>query len=324
MRILIAEDDPVSRRMLEAFLKKWGYDVLVACDGPQAWAALEPDDSPTLAILDWMMPGMDGVQVCRKVRERSNRPYVYIILLTAKGRKQDIIEGIEGGADDYLVKPFDAHELRAHLRAGKRILDLQEELISAREALRVQATHDPLTGLWNHAAIFDTLRTELERASRERTHLGLIMADLDHFKQINDTHGHMAGDTALREVARRLRSAVRPYDAIGRYGGEEFLAVVPGCDSAGAFSQAERLRDAVCRDPVQISSGTVITLTLSMGVAASTKPRESDLDEMLRAADAALYRAKRNGRNRAELADDILSSSPDLFAALERDPTLLR
>ncbi len=301
MRILIAEDDPVSRRLLETFLVKWGYDVVVAGDGAQAWKVLQREDAPKLVVLDWMMPGMDGVQVCCEVRNRADRPYVYIILLTAKGHKEDIIEGIEAGADDYLTKPFDAHELRARLRAGRRILDLQEELVSAREALRVQATHDPLTGLWNRGAILDILRRELGRAQREGVPLGVVMADLDHFKRINDTHGHLAGDAVLQEATRRMRASVRPYDAIGRYGGEEFLIVVPACDAVSALHQAERLRASISGAPMKISQG-LMPVTLSLGVAASGVAKDADADLLLRAADAALYRAKNAGRNRVELA----------------------
>ena len=301
MRILIAEDDPVSRRMLEAFLKKWGYDVLVATNGTEAWDWLQQADAPKLAILDWMMPGMDGVQVCRKLRERAGQPYVYILMLTAKNRKQDLVEGIEAGADDYLIKPFDVHELQAHLHAGKRILDLQEQLITAREVLRAQATHDPLTGLWNHAAILDILGVELERAQRQGAVLGMVMADLDHFKRINDTYGHPAGDAVLREVAHRMRAAVRPYDSVGRYGGEEFLIVVPGCDAAGVVTQAERLRTFTRGEPIPLAEGS-IRVTLSLGAAATSEPKSSDWEVLLRAADAALYQAKQHGRDRVEVA----------------------
>ncbi len=316
MRILIAEDDPVSRHMLESFLKKWGFEVSVTHDGVQAWQALQQEGAPQLCVVDWMMPGMDGIEVCRKVRERGSHPYVYIILLTAKDQKRDVIEGIESGADDYLVKPFDAHELRARLRAGKRILDLQQELISAREVLRVQATHDPLTELWNHAAVFDILRNELERSQRQGAPLAAVMLDLDHFKRVNDTYGHMAGDLVLSEVARRLRGAVRPYDSIGRYGGEEFLVVVPGCDATAVQRQAERLRACVAAELFDLG-GTRIRLTLSVGVATSEQTKTHDWDSLLRAADAALYRAKRNGRNRVELAspsdatEDVLGLSPE-------------
>jgi len=302
VRVLIAEDDPVSRHMLEAFLTKWGYEVVVAGDGREAWQVLQQDDAPKLAILDWMMPGMEGVQVCQRLRERADQPYVYVLMLTSRDRKQDLVEGIEAGADDYLIKPFDAHELMAHLHAGKRILDVQQELISARDALRVQATHDPLTGLWNHAAIFDILRRELERAQRQRTSLGVVMADLDHFKQINDTYGHPAGDAVLREATRRLQSAVRTYDSIGRYGGEEFLVVVPGADEASALQQAERLRASISKAPIEVDQSSAIPLTISLGVTAPAEPEASNLESLLRAADLALYEAKRKGRNRVEMA----------------------
>ena len=309
MRILIAEDDPVSCRVLEAFLIKWGYEVIVARNGAEAWDELQKQDSPKLAILDWMMPGMDGVQVCRKIREETERPYVYILMLTAKDRKQHILEGIEAGADEYLTKPFQAHELRAQLYAGRRILDLQETLIRTREELRVQATHDPLTGLCNHGEILSRMRIELERAQRQATPVGVVMADLDHFKRINDTYGHPAGDAVLREVARRLRTVVRPYDSVGRYGGEEFMVVVPGCDAAGALVQAERLRISVREEPIPLAEGG-IRATLSLGVAAVDNPQASDWEPLLRTADAALYRAKAAGRDRAEPPVEARVKSP--------------
>jgi two-component system, cell cycle response regulator len=301
VKILIAEDDPVSRRALETFLRKWGYQVTVACDGVQAWDALQQEGAPKMALLDWMMPGMDGVQVCEEVRKRAPEPYVYILLLTAKDRKEDVIKGIEAGADDYLTKPFDMHELKARLRTGARIITLQDELIRAREALRIQATQDALTGLWNHAAILDILRRELDRSRREGSPVGVIMADLDHFKSINDYYGHLAGDEILRQVAQRMRSAVRAYDSIGRYGGEEFLVVVPGSDAPSTLQQAERLRAAV-REAVLVDGGVAVSATVSLGVSCASDPDEMDWDSLLRAADAALYQAKNAGRDRVEVA----------------------
>jgi diguanylate cyclase (GGDEF)-like protein len=299
VRILIAEDDPVSRRLLEATLKKWGYEVVVCPDGTTAWQVLQQPDAPSLAILDWMMPGMDGVQVCREVRKRASEPYIYLLLLTAKNQKSDIIAGLEAGADDYIIKPFDASELRMRLRAGRRILDLQAELIFAREELREQATRDSLTRLWNRAAILDILQRELERAKRNDTVVSIILADLDHFKRINDTYGHLAGDAVLREAARRMQAAVRPYDGIGRYGGEEFLLVLPNCDASGAVTLGERLRLAVGSEAMVLAEG-VIPVTLSLGVA--TSEGMEDVQTFIAAADAALYRAKEGGRNRLELA----------------------
>ena len=308
---MVADDDAFSRRLLEATLVKGGYDVSVSPDGVEAWRALQGTDTPLLAILDWEMPGMDGLEVCRRVRQRAQEPYIYIILLTGRGQKEDIIEGLEAGADDFLTKPFHPDELRARLRVGERILGLQAELIAAREALRMQATHDVLTGLFNRAAIFDILERELARRYREGMTLSIIMADLDGFKQINDTYGHQAGDAVLREVARRMHASLRSYDAIGRYGGEEFLIVLPRCDISQAMDLAERVRAQVSREAMDISQGYV-QVTSSIGVAASGGASEVDTDSLIHAADKALYRAKHKGRNRVELATaaDVIASSP--------------
>src|SRR5882724_6037532 len=223
MRILIADDSVVSRHLLDATLRKWGYQVVVACDGEEALAVLQGDDAPKLAILDWVMPGLTGPEVCRKVRDHAKdkeREYTYILLLTSKSLKEDLITGMEAGADDYITKPFDQHELKVRLRAGTRIIDLERELVRAREDLRDQATRDSLTRIWNRGMILEILDRELARAERERRPVGLVLADLDHFKNVNDTYGHFAGDAVLREFVRRTGSSVRPYDAVGRYGGE--------------------------------------------------------------------------------------------------------
>jgi len=302
MKVLIAEDDSISRRMLVAFLVKWGYEVLVATEGEEAWGILQGNAAPRLAILDWMMPGRDGVEICRGVRQRKAQPYIYILLLTARGQKEDIVEGLEAGADDYVTKPFDPFELRARLRAGRRIVELQEQLLQAREALREQAERDPLTHLWNHAAILDILCKELVRASRTHSPLGVAMVDVDRFKAINDTYGHLAGDTVLREASRRLIGGMRTYDSLGRYGGDEFLAVVPGCDPAAAVRFAESFRARIDRKAIETPEG-LIPVTLSLGVAALEDVADTLKPETLvRVADAALYRAKIAGRNRVVLA----------------------
>ena len=300
MKALIADDNAGFRHVLERMLRKWGYDVAVACDGLEAWALLQSPDPPRLAILDWMMPGLDGVEVCRRVRELNREPYVYILLLTAKDTAAELVEGMEAGADDYLRKPVDSHELRVRVRAGRRILDLQEEVVQSREALRKLATCDPLTGLWNRNAMFDIMSRELKRAKRESGKLALLMADLDHFKRINDTLGHAAGDAVLQEAARRMSSCVRPYDAVCRYGGEEFLIVLPGCDMADATLRAEEIRSAIATSPFQIAEGS-LNLTCSLGVAASSGPAGYDSTALTHEADEALYVAKHNGRNRVEI-----------------------
>ncbi len=301
MRILIAEDDPATRRILDSKLARWGYEVLVTRDGNEAWLALETEDPPRLAILDWMMPGVDGVELCRRVRRKGGDLYTYIILLTARQDEEDIVTGMEAGADDYITKPFKAGELRVRLRAGRRIIELQNELIEAREVLREKATHDPLTGLWNHEEILVILDRELSRAERDNGCVSVIMADLDHFKTVNDTHGHLAGDVVLRLASRRMLSLVRDYDSIGRYGGEEFLIVLPGCDGVSALDLAERLRLSICGAGMDTADG-MIPVTISLGVAMSGKWSFCNPEGLVRTADLALYRAKANGRNRVEIA----------------------
>ena len=300
MKILIADDSIVSRHLLEATLRKWGYEVMVACDGAEALGLLQREDAPALIILDWMMPGMTGVEVCRRIRLRDSEPYTYILLLTSKSQKEDLIEGMEAGADDYITKPFDQNELQVRLRAGIRLVELQTQLLKAREELRDQATRDSLTRLWNRSSILSELGRELARATRESRPLGVVIVDLDHFKLINDTHGHLAGDAVLREAARRMQNSIRQYDSIGRYGGEEFLILFPGCSEADTFAQADRLRKQLAQAEMSVNN-TSLRVTASFGVT-SAMPGEIWTEEaLIRAADEALYVAKKSGRNRVEV-----------------------
>jgi diguanylate cyclase (GGDEF)-like protein len=310
-RILIAEDDPVSRRLLEAFLTKWGFEVVIATTGTEALQLLDRMDAPRLAILDWMMPGMEGIQVCQKLRESKERPYVYVLLLTGRSQKEDLLAGLESGADDYLTKPFDAQELRARLHVGQRVMDLQDKLISTGEELLFRATHDGLTGVANRGVILDTLRRERSRQAREGGSFGIVLMDIDHFKYVNDSYGHPAGDAVLREVTQRMTRCIRPYDTLGRYGGEEFLIVAPSSDAMGSLGLSERVRKVIAAEPVSADSVS-IAITASFGVAASTPARPLDPQEMLHLADDALYRAKEHGRNRCELAtpQDLTTTVP--------------
>jgi two-component system cell cycle response regulator len=297
LRILVAEDNPIFQSVLRSMLTKWGYDALVVHNGLEAWQVVQGPDAPRLAILDWMMPGMDGVEVCRHVRAEVREPYIYLLLLTARTAAQDLVEGMDAGADDYLTKPFNAHELRVRLRAGRRIIELQEQLLLTREALRLQATQDGLTGLLNRMAILEALKNELARADREPKPIATLMVDLDHFKQVNDTYGHLAGDAVLREAACRMKGAVRSYDAVGRYGGEEFLIVLPGCEGSDAQAHAERIRQAIAGAPFPIFHGQALRVTCSIGVSCRRSPAPSETDTLIRDADLALYQAKNAGRD---------------------------
>jgi two-component system, cell cycle response regulator len=301
MRVVIAEDDKISRRVLEASLSEWGYDVTAVADGKEALALLRGEDAPRLAVLDWMMPGLEGVDVCTKIRERVGQPYVYVLLLSARNEKQDMLAGLKAGADDYLTKPFDTQELRARLFAGERILHLQDELIAARDALQFQATHDALTGLLNRGAILRDVTRELTRARREHVSVGLILVDIDHFKAVNDDYGHLTGDAILHGVAMRMSGLLRAYDSIGRYGGEEFLVLAPSSDAEGSIQFAERLRAGVESTTYETEAGS-LRLTLSLGVAISNPEEAPNGQKLLQAADAALYRAKSRGRNRVAIA----------------------
>ena len=299
MRILTAEDDVTSRNILSAMLRKWGFDPVATEDGNAAWAALQLPDAPKLVLLDRNMPGMEGLEVCRRLRRRESSNPPYVILLTDRGEKGDIVQGLEAGANDYVSKPYDNEELQARIRVGQRMLELQTRLLEALNAVAHQATHDFLTGILNRRAILDRLAQEISRAGREDGKLSVGMFDLDHFKTVNDTHGHQAGDDVLIAFTQRIQAQLRDYDGVGRYGGEEFLviAAVPKGQTEGSLY--ERLRAEVGHAPIQTKAGP-ISITVSIGVARGAG--ESTVDALLAAADAALYQAKADGRNRVAYA----------------------
>jgi len=299
MKILVADDDAVSRRLTQRTLEKFGYEVLPAEDGRQALEILSQEDGPRLALVDWMMPELDGPALCREVRAKHrDAAYVYIVLLTSKQGSEDIVAGLEAGADDYLTKPFQMAELRARLHTGQRILLLEDKLVQAREEMRYRATHDALTALWNRASILTLARVELQQGARENRPVSLLLCDIDHFKRTNDNHGHLAGDLVLVEVSKRLKNAVRSYDAVGRYGGEEFLIVLSDCDTVCVETRAEAIREAIANDPIQVA-GICLQTTISLGaVTRQIGNPDMPLETLLAEADAALYRAKAEGRNR--------------------------
>jgi diguanylate cyclase (GGDEF)-like protein len=297
MKVLVADDSGMYRGMLKRLIEGWGYEVVLAANGCEAQQVLDSDDGPRLAVLDCFMPGLGGFELCELIRARP-QGYVYTILLSVADQQADVLRGFELGADDYLCKPFETLELRARLKAGERIVRSHEELVEVREALRFGASHDPLLRLWNRTAIIDLLTTELGRSKRLQSELCIIFADLDCFKQVNDTHGHLVGDEVLRRVADKLSSAVREYDYVGRYGGDEFLIVLPSCPAGPAREIAERIRLHIGKDPISISP-LKVKITASVGVA-EWHPGE-EVSDLIHRADIAMYRAKQSGRDRVEL-----------------------
>ncbi len=321
MKILVAEDDALSRMLLERTLEKAGYEVTSVEHGGAALKELKKEDAPRLALLDWIMPEMDGVEVCKAVRACKDPAYTYLILLSSKESKQEIVQGLESGADDYLTKPFDADELKARLRAGERILELENRLVEARESMRFQATHDRLTSLWNRGVIVELLSREVHRSKRERNCTAVMMCDLDHFKSVNDTYGHAGGDDVLREVSRRLHSAVRSYDMVGRYGGEEFLVVLNKCDPGSALARAENLRNVISSRPV-FAAGTSLAVTMSVGLALSSEFAGSDVEEIIHQADMALYAAKAAGRNCVRVRHPEPEAAPEDAKVVTKETTV--
>jgi two-component system cell cycle response regulator len=309
MKILVADDDSISRTLMQRILQKFGYEVILAENGRRAVEILSQRDGPRLALIDWMMPELDGPGVCREVRELNGEGgYTYIVLLTSKESREDLIEGLEAGADDYVTKPCQPAELRARLRTGCRILSLEERLVQARDEMHYKATHDDLTAIWNRSSILSLMRSELERSFREKQSTSILLCDVDHFKQVNDDYGHLIGDTVLREVAKRLKSAVRPYDAVGRYGGEEFLILLGHCGHSALESRSEYVRKAIAASPI-MAGGTELQISLSIGAVTCRQWDPSvPIERILARADDALYRAKAGGRNRTALADELTTA----------------
>ena len=309
MKILVADDDSISRMLMQRTLQKFGYEVLLAENGRTAAEILLRSDGPRLALIDWMMPELDGLGLCREVRSlQQEGGYIYIVLLTSKQTSEDIVAGLEAGADDYITKPCQPAELRARLHTGCRILSLEEKLVQAREEMRYKATHDALTAIWNRASILSLMRSELERSVGENKPTSVLLCDIDHFKQINDNYGHLIGDVVLQEVARRLTSAVRSHDAVGRYGGEEFLILLSHCGDSTLGYRSEDVRAAIADTPFAAGS-TELSVSISVGAVTCKK---SDLcvsiERILARADEALYRAKAAGRNRTAFADMLTTA----------------
>jgi two-component system cell cycle response regulator len=299
MKILIAEDDYISCKALENNLKEWGYDVITARDGNQAWELAKANDI-RLAILDWNMPGIDGIELSQKIRNeylKEDSKYIYIILLTGRGGQSDIIRGLSTGADDYMTKPYSFVELKYRVQNGERIIKNEDKRIRL-------ASLDNLTKLWNRNKIFDFLDTELKRGERENTPTGVVMIDIDHFKRINDRYGHLIGDEVLVEVADRLKNAIRPYDRIGRYGGDEIFVVLPNCGNKEAKTISKRLYDSVTKKKIATEVGS-LKINISVGCVSNEKLPHASKMELIQASDKALLSAKKKGRDRIILSNSL-------------------
>ena len=295
IQVLIADDDKLCRTILEKNLKKWGYRTISTEDGKEAWKMMQ-EKNIQIAILDWIMPKIDGLELCKKIRGNKWDEYIYLIMLTVRNKQSDIRKGFSAGVDDYITKPFDTHELKARLQTGKRIISLQNQLLDSQKKLQEIATHDSLTNLLNRYEILNVLTDEFHRSLRENKPLSSVMLDIDFFKKINDSYGHDVGDEVLIEVASRLRGSLRRYDKVGRYGGDEFLAILPGCDLSNAKRIAERLRRAVCKDRVQTGAGQLY-VTVSVGCASSDSQSHKSIEYLVKFSDKAMYHAKNMGRN---------------------------
>jgi len=300
--ILLAEDDPISRRLFEKILVKEGFTVTTVENGRKALDLLRQQFFP-IVLTDWQMPEMEGPELCRAIREENPDRYVFIIMLTSKGTKDDIISGLNAGADDYLTKPAHYAELIARIKTGVRILELEKSLKAAVDEIHLLSITDPLTGIYNRGYINERLPQEVRRAKRYGRDFSILMCDIDHFKKVNDTYGHLAGDAVLKKFVECLTSVIRQQvDWAGRYGGEEFLVVLPETDQAGAMVVAERLRQTVQKGEMQIEACS-IPITASFGVTGFSPqewPEAIKPEALLQQADILLYEAKEAGRNQAK------------------------
>ena len=300
--ILVAEDDNVSRKILEKSLVEAGYEVESVENGRQALKKFEEKFFP-IVLSDWMMPEMDGFQLCQALREKIWPGYIFIVLLTGKDAKEDVIAGLGAGADDYLTKPFNQAELIARLNTGRRFLELEQSLRQANEKIRILSITDPLTGCFNRGYMNECLVREVKRSRRYERPLSVVLCDIDHFKTVNDTFGHQAGDQVLINVVQSINEVIRSdVDWLARYGGEEFLLVLPETDAKSAILLAERIREQIYEKPTR-TNGAEIGITASFGVGGidiGIQDNRICSETMIAMADKYLYVAKQEGKNRVK------------------------
>jgi len=296
MKILIVEDELIFRRMVKKYLLEAGHNIVEAEDGQSAWELFQHEPFQ-LVITDWMMPRLSGPELVQKIRTGGEKNYTYIIMLTAMDDKDNVVVGLESGADEYLTKPFNSKELVARVASGMRILKLEEQLMQARQQMEILAMRDGLTELLNRRAIEEYAEAEFNLTLRKERVLSIILLDIDHFKNINDRFGHNCGDHTLQQVAKILKEDLRVYDRIGRWGGEEFILILPDTQLMDAAKVAERVRVRTAKMEISFENGEIFSVQVSLGVA-STAGQFSSLTKLIDAADQALYQAKQTGRNR--------------------------
>lgn len=302
MKVLIAEDDPTGNLLLKSMVFRWGFDTVTVFDGAEAWKRLQEEDAPQIVILDWVMPGMDGLEVCRRIREREKGKdrYTYIIMLTGKGNMEDIVTGIDAGVDDYIVKPFNNEELRARLRTSQRNIELHMALRAANKRLQIMSRLDPLTGALSRSAILDDLDLAMYRSRREKKALTIALIDIDDLKKMNERHGRSAGDKILQECIRRISACLRRADNVGRYGGDEFLVILPGVNSRTGMKICHRIKSVIGKKEITISDHS-IPVTVSQSIA--VWDGDANIEKLITAAEQTLLATKSNGCNRVEIQD---------------------
>lgn len=299
LTVLVADDERVSRTLLMRVLESWGYDAVEADSGAAAWELLNQDDPPRIAIIDWMMPSMDGVEICRRLRDRTDGPLIYTILLTSKTDESALIHALEQGAHDFQTKPANPGELRARLLVGRRFVEADDRLNESLARMEQMAATDALTGVANRRHFFQLAERELYRIQRSRSPVALMVIDIDNFKEINDSYGHAAGDAALCHLVAVCQLSLRRTDVIARFGGDEFVVLLPECDPPTAVQTAERLRHSVNATPVPDKSGAFqVEVTIGVATTAEGSSPVDDIGTLLRLADEALYEGKAKGRNR--------------------------
>jgi len=308
MKILLAEDIEVTRKLVKKILENKGYEVVEARNGQEAWEIFQKEkEKINIALIDWMMPRLTGLQLCKKIKATDVSGYIYVVFLTGKVDIDNVVEGLEAGADDYVTKPFDKRELVSRIDVGRRFIQLHQKLREAYQKLHILSITDGLTRILNRRALLERLEEELHRVGRENAFFCLIMLDIDHFKRVNDEYGHQAGDKVLVEVVNRVKSELRPYDIIGRYGGEEFVVGILGADRGMGFKKAEDFRRCVEEKEFKYSDKK-LKITISLGITCQKiEGTKNDipqlLDDLTKKADDALYKAKETGRNKVVCLD---------------------